>query len=404
MARSFSDMIAAISPDVCLSQIYAFFAKVGVSVTSWKPLSPLRTLLNAQATWNAAFSQWASNAVRLKFLQLSAGDWVDACAQYDYGTFRQTANFANGSVLLSNISSNTYDFDAGDLSATYTAVNPDQSVTKHTYHFPNAVHLDPSSQVSALIEADTIGASETIPAGATLTLTPAYDGVSATVSTAIVGQDDEGDQALINRAQDSTAAKSPGGPREIYSAIALGLTDANGARICTKCEAVPGNPVAVVCSGPGGAIAGDLDDPTTPLGLLNLAIQTECVPLGVPANVEKASPHVINIAYTAYASRKSTLTDAQLLEYIGKSLIKLFSTFPIGGFLIPDELVDDTHPAGTRWIFRDAIKGAIASPLSDVKGVTNPIFDVAVTPLLDVFMQRTEDPVLGIVTGRVVRQ
>jgi hypothetical protein len=368
--------------------------------------------LSAESVWHAAFLQWASNAVKLKFLRFASqmdDGWTDATALFDYGTTRISAGFANGGVLFSNSSGNTYTFDPGDLTLNYDAVNPDRSITRHTYQNTGTINLGPIAQVTGQIQADIIGSSDTLPAGAVVTITPSFEGLTVTIPTALIGTDKENNQALATRALASTSAKSPGGPREIYDVVALGTVDASGANVCTKVRVVPGNPVQVIAAGPGGTISGSLNDPTTPLGLLNLAIQTQCVPLGVTAVLVDASPLVIGISYTLYVNRNTALDDATIKNFVSTSLNELFgSSMPIGGYVVPDALVDGTHPAGSRFIFIDSIKDAIGNATANLSGIVNPVFALQVTNSIsgstDISVGPNQDPILGQVTGTIIRQ
>jgi hypothetical protein len=155
--------------------------------------------------------------------------------------------------------------------------------------------------------------------------------------------------------------------------------DASGNNVCGKVNVVPGNPVTLIVESPSaGVISGTLNDTTTPLGRLNIAIQTSAVPLGVTAVLENVTSLSVQCSYTAYVDKTSPLSDSQILNYIETSLDELFASFPIGGYVIPTSLVDGGHPAGSRWIFLDSIKSAIQDSTQNISNVVNPVIKVLV--------------------------
>jgi hypothetical protein len=404
---SFTDLIAPIQASSVKNTLYMLMTRVGLDTTTWKVGSPIRTLTAALSVWNAAYTQWASNAIKLKFLQESSGDWLSAVAKFDWGTTRSLAQPAAGNVTFVNASTSSITLDPEDLTITYTKTNSDQSTSKYTYHNTATFTVAPSASTSSAIEADQVGFASTLPAGATVTLSPAITGLSVTVTSTLLGVDDESDQRLVNRAEKSTAAISPNGPNEAYEVVALAATNADGSLICGKCRVVSGNPVTLVVESPsGGVVPGDLNDITTPLGRLNVAIQTMVVPLGVTAVLQVVVQAVVAITYTAYVDATSSLSDDQIKGYIETSLDELFASYPIGGYVIPTALIDGDHLSGTRWIFIDSIKSAIQDATQNLANIVNPVIKVTVSTSSgtgDISVGATTQAVKGTTNATVVR-
>jgi hypothetical protein len=129
----------------------------------------------------------------------------------------------------------------------------------------------------------------------------------------------------------------------------------------------------------GGAIPGDANDVNTPLGRLNVAIQTKAVTQGVTAVVQNVIILVVGLTYTAFVRRDSQYSDDQVKDLIATSLYDTFSELPIGGFELPTALVDPSHLAGSRWVFLDSLKAAVENPTGPDSNVTNPVFKAVVT-------------------------
>lgn len=372
---SLEDLTKPLTTDEVRATIYSILEQIGVNTTNWKPGAIVRTLIAMIAVVFSAFTYWSAAAVRGGFLLLARGDWLTATAKYDYSTERNPATFASGAVRLRNTGAGVYDFEAGDLTLKYTKTVNGQSITYNYTNTDTATvslasgSVETPSYATIYIQAETIGQDPNIPSGATLVLQPDFDGVSVVVSTAIIGSEEETDQQLIHRSIAQASAISPNGPQEAYDYVCLTTKDGYGEVIAQKVSVVPGSVVRVYVANYSGSISNDGYE------ILNAAIQTNVVPLGVTAIVSRATNQSFAISYTAYYA-KTTLSEATMQAYIAAALEDYFTTIPIGGF---PGIGDSGHAIGTHWIYHDALKSVIEGACANVSGTTNPIFHAVVT-------------------------
>lgn len=388
-------LVQPLTPNQLWQVITRQLAKRGIDTTNWKPGAVVRTIFAIVSTIFASFSSWSSASISSMFLTLARGDWLAAKAHYDYSTDKFFAQPASGSINIVNSGPGVYTFDPDDLTFTLTKTNPDGSLIVFTYHNTATISIPsgsptPTSPIAVPIECETAGTATSIPPGAALTLTPAYGGLTVSVPTAVNGSDDEADQQLINRAQLAASAISPDGPSEAYVAIALGVKRANGTVIATQAKAIPGTPVIggtpvnVYVGGNSGGITGDplVFDGTSDLGLINLAIQTNTVPLGQTAYVFSASTKAIAIKYTVYGTKNTTLSVADIKACIEGAtgqqgaVPAYFASFPMGGYPDPN--------GGDNKMFVDSIESVIEQAVALIKtGTPNPIYHATVQVSLD---------------------
>ncbi len=367
-----------LTPDQVRTSIYGQLARIGVSTTNWKPGPIVWTIFAVVSVVFSSFTYWSSFAIQGMFLSLSRGDWLTAKAKYDYSTDRNIPSHATGPITLSNSGAGVYDFNPGDLTITCSKLLVDGSTVTFQYHNTGTIHVSsgsptPNSQ-SITISAELEGSLPSIPPGATVSLQPPYTGLSIAVPTAITGSDEETDQALINRAQLSASAISPNGPTDAYRYVATSTLNTDASVIATKCSVVRGNPVLVYVGGPDGPITD-----TDALALLNVAIQTKVVPLGVTATLASGAAKNIEVTYTAFVTN-TTLTEIEIKTYIQTAVQNYFATFPIGG--LPVAEVDGSHLVGTKWMYNDSLKSIIERALSGIPGIINPIYHASVTTVV----------------------
>lgn len=379
VAPSLQSLCTPLTPEQVRSFIYSVLGKVGIDTTAWQPGAVVRTLIAVVATLFSSYTYWASAAVQGMHLLLASGDWLDAVAYYDYGTTRNPETYAAGPVTLTNAGAGVYDYLPGQLTITLTKAPPDGSTTPQVYYYSNTQEVNVSgNQVQSIqIQAQQSGSAPNYTNGSTATLAVVGNtALTITPTTSLLGADEESDQSLKNRAQQAQSALSPNGPSEAYTYAATQVQDANGSPYATKAKALPspGN-VTLYVAGPNGSISGTTSDPTTPLGAINQYIQSNVVPLGVQCTLQSCTNLLLNINYTVWASRTTTLSNTAITSAIYAAVASYLNDFPIGGF---PPLGDSQHATAPGWIYIDQVKAIIEEALN-LPGITNPIYHVSMT-------------------------
>jgi phage-related baseplate assembly protein len=381
MALTLEKLTTPLTVDEVKTSIYQVLAAVGTNTTGWKPGAVVRTIIAAVAILVASLSELMALIAKSGFLELAEGDWLTLVAKYVFGVERVEATFAAGQVTLSNASGGVYVFDPGDL----VVINPTK---KKTYTNTTAFTLGALETGRVIdIRAVEVGADSTSPPGTITEIETPLIGVTVTNALAVVGLDAESDPTVRLRCNEKLSSLSPNGPRDAYAFVARGATRSTGELIGVTSVRVSKSSdtglVTVTVAGPSGAISGDVDDPLTDLGAVNMQIQTSVVPDGVTAFIQSANPIVIPVTYEAWIYNTTSLSPAQIQTQITSKLTSFMSSQPIGGNVIP--------PDGGK-VFKDAISTAI--------GATRPeLFHVVVTaPAADVDVADILKPVLGAVT------
>lgn len=383
---SLDKLTTPLTIDEAKASIYNVLAIVGVSTTTWKPGAVVRTIIVAIAVIIAAFSQLVALIARSGFLDLSDGDWLTLKAKYDYGVDRFPSTFATGQVTVNNTGGGVYDFDPGD----FVVVN---SSTGKTYHNTSTFHLAAGQTgLKVDIEADEVGTASNSIATAIDTIKPPLTGVSVTNEIAVLGQDEESDEDLIQRCRDKPASLSPNGPREAYQFVARSAVRPDGSAVGAKrvhvSNSSPVAQVTVTVANPSGLVPGDVNDPATDLGIINSEIQEKAAPHGVIAVVQSATPLPIAISYELWIYDTAGLDEAAVMSLVASKLDTFIASVPIGGFSL-------SLPPAQGYVFADAIVAAI--------GQVNPaIFHVSLSsPAADVAVSETQAPVAGAITATV---
>lgn len=381
MALTLEKLTTPLTVDEVKTSIYQVLAAVGTNTTGWKPGAVVRTIVAAVAILVASLSELMALIAKSGFLELAEGDWLTLVAKYVFGVKRVEATFAVGQVTLSNSSGGVYVFDPGDL----VVINPTR---KKTYTNTTAFTLGALETGKVIdIRAVEVGADSTSPPGTISEIETPLIGVTCTNAAAVVGLDAETDPVLRTRCLEKLSSLSPNGPRDAYAFVARGATRPSGELIGVTSVRVSKSSdtgiVTVTVAGASGSISGDVNDPLTDLGAINMQIQTSVVSDGVTAFVQSALPLAIPITYEAWVYNVASLTPAQIQTQIASKLTTFMSSQPIGGNVIP--------PAVGK-VFKDAIWTAI--------GATRPeIFHVVVTaPAGDVDVAEMQKPILGAVT------
>jgi len=382
---TFSELTTPLSRLEVEAAIYAAIQARGVATTSWKPGAIARTIISGVAIVLAAFSTLQQRIAESGFLELAAGDWLTIVAREVYGVERSVGSFAAGNLTLDNTAGGLFTPGIGDVIVS-------NSTTGKTFRNTAAFVLNPF-QVGLVVpfEAVEIGADSTSAPADIDTFETVLLGVTVTNPIAFVGQDPETDAALRERCLAKTGVLSPNGPADAYRFLATSAVTTLGVPAgITRVRTVPdgaGN-VEVIVATATGPVTGIIGDPSTPLGAVDEAIQTQCVPLAVTATVSSAVAATIAVTYTLWVKNTIGLTVSQIQTLIATALATFLSTQPISG---------SRKVPGPGFVFVEQLEGVIAEAI----GTAN-LVDVQVSvPAADVAIAANGAPVLGTVTPTV---
>lgn len=381
------ELTSPLSTDEVKAAIYAALEAKGLSVTTWKPGAPTRTIIAAVSIVLSALSQLQALTAKSGFLALAEGDWLTLVARHVYGVERDLGSFATGFVEVTNSSGFVYGLDPGDLVVT-------NSTSKQSYRNTEAVTITAGAvDLSIAVQAIELGSDATSIEGEIDTLTTSLQGVTVTNANALVGSDPETDATLRLRCSEKTGVASPNGPRDAYAYVARSTVNEDGASIgVTRVKVIPdgfGTVDVYLATGSGG-VTGTVGDTSTDLGAIDEAIQTRVVPEGVTANVQSATPLSVAVTYELWVSDTTSLTDEQITELVEERLLAYVSGVQIGGFVI--------SPA-TGKVYVSALESVIGGALGD-----ETIKVVVTAPAADVDVDIDEAPVLGTVTVTAIHQ
>lgn len=364
--------------------IYTAIFNRGVETTSWKPGAIARAIITAVAAVLAVFSALVAAIASGGFLLLAAGDWLEVKARHDYGVEKITGTFAAGDVLLTNSGGGVYNVAIGDLVVRH-------ETSGKTYRNTAAFTLNASSTATVPVQAIELGSdSSAVPDTITEFETP-LAGVTVTNPAALVGLDQESDTQLQDRCLAKLGELSENGPSDAYASIALSATTTNGepagvTRVTTVPDGAGGVDVYVATA--TGAVTGTVGDPSTPLGAVDEAIQTQVVPLAVTATVQSATALTIAVTYEVWVRASIGLTESEVQTLIENAITAFLASQPVGG---------SRKVAGGGFVFLEALGAAI----TDAVG-TAYLIDLAVAaPASDTAVSATQAPVAGTLTSTV---
>lgn len=373
---SLDELTTPLTLEEAKASIYSTLETVGLSTTTWKPGAVVRTIIVAVAVLIAAFSQLMALIARAGFLDLSEGDWLTLKAHYDFGVDRFPATFASGPIIVNNTGGGVFHFDAGDFIAK-------NSSTGKTYRNTSAFDLSAGQLgLSVDVEALEAGTGSTAFPGAIDSLETVLIGVTVTNNVALVGQDAESDESLIQRCRDKPASLSPNGPREAYSFFARSAVFSDGTPVgVTRVHVSHSSSVSsvtVTVADASGLLTGTVGDTTTALGIVDSDIQNNVVPEGVTCTVQSATPVSVSVTCDVWVPTATKATDQEIISAVGNAVSALISATPIGGYIIP--------PATTGELYLDALKAAAESARPEIFHATIS------TPAADVSLAETEAP------------
>lgn len=383
------------TPEGVLDSMLVTAADLGLPVTAWQAGSVARTMLTVFATSLSQFTSAAQVAAAGGFLDYSSGDWLTLEADQVFDVQREEATFATGALRLSNTTASAVVLAPGDVRA--YSVQTGATYTSSTGGTLPPQVLGVPGTLDLTVVADVAGSGSSAIPGLVSQLVTPVAGVTCTNLVAYVGTDAELDEPLRQRCRLSMARATPNAVASAFEFFALSALLPSGAPAgCTRVLVAQGDGTnTVYCASSSGPLTGDVIDPATPLGAVDLAINDNCVVTGLAEETLPAVQVLVPVSATVYLRSTSTLTDAEAQGLAGAGLIAFFSQVPIGGYNVP--------PLG-RGIFTNNLETAIEAPLAGQILQVVMSSPVPVAPTMpSIAMSAPQVAVLGPVTISVQR-
>lgn len=384
-------LLTPTTKEAIAQQIFDYMSGLGLPVTQWEALSPLRTLVFAFARVLATIQNLVVQAIRGGFRDTADANWLPLTSKQMYGVDQITATFASGAdcLRLDNAGGGIYHFEPGELVVKGVA-------RQKTYHNTNVVDVAAlETDVLVSLEADEIGAASNISAGQAIELVTTALDVTPTLIGNVTGQDDEAPSALRERDLDALGALSPDGAPGAYEYVAKtpslnGGVSVNRTRIPTP----PGDgTLTLVIAGPSGPVSvGDV-------AVVQEAIDLRATPVETTVTVVSATPVALSYAVTLIVNLKgspdtttlTTMAKDALVDYINGNAPKDIAPIPIGGGAL----------AAVSW---RAVIGVLENASPD-GGESKPVLEAQLGLEVDTALAENEVATLdaGSVTVSVVR-
>jgi phage-related baseplate assembly protein len=381
---SLAELMKPLSTEQVRSAIYRSLSITGTNTAGWKPGAVVRTIITGSSIVGSALSNLIAYVANGAYLQTATGSWLKLKAFHDFNVTPPDATFATGTVILNNAAGGIFPMVAEEVLFS----NPD---TGKTYRNIAAFNLG-SLQVGlpVTVRATEAGSASTSLAGTIVSIeSPTMAGVSCSNPEALIGTDAADDPAVRTLCSDKLGSLSPNGPKDAYAYAARNArlpdgTTAGVTRVRVKRDGY--GFVYIYAGTASGALGGDVNNPSTPLGAVAAAIYELAEPEAVTAIPASAVPRVIPVTYSVRLYNTSGLTQAQIRDAIAAKLVTFFTTQPIGG------------NGDEQKLYHDAIRTAIGSTLPE-------IFHVEVTsPAGDTVLDYPDVPMLGDVTATEILQ
>jgi len=329
MFTTFSDLISTKTLEEWKRSIVNVAILVGLKTQNWAEGGYTRTLL-------ALFAQLyktAGDVVRLiaasGFLDTAEGAWLTLLARSVFNVTRIEATFANAAegITLTNGGGGLYTFEPGDLIVAHSS-------TGKTYRNTSGGTLSPGiGQTLKLdLEAEEAGTASNAGVGTITVLVSTFLGVTCSNSVALVGLDEEKDEALRQRCRDSLALLALGGIKRAYEFVARSATRLDGSAVgVTRVRVMPApgdGTVDIFIASASGAVAGP--DVT----IVQAEFDEKVTPYGFDATAISASNVALTAPCTIWIPSSLGLTTAEARQAVFDALEAYVQTLPIGGVII----------------------------------------------------------------------
>jgi hypothetical protein len=338
-----------------------------------------------------------SQVAKGAYLDTAEDAFLRVKAEYDYGISKSQisdAVYGTGYITIVNTGGGVASWDASDPIAS-------NSTTGKTYRAVASVSVGAMETVEDIqIIAVESGSQSNAYAGEIDVLVPGISGMTCSNPDAFVVSDPLSAPQIRQLCRDKLSSLSPNGPGDAYRYFAR-LTTLAGVSVGVTRVRTKQDPLAltIYVATSAGGVSGTQYDMDTPLGAVRDQLMRNCVPVGVDITVVSATTQDVDITYNAWLYSDSPLTDDEFKAAVLVNLGILFADSPIGGYL-----ADGVGSGG--YLFSDAITDAIRNAaITDVeRRTTDCLRAVRDVGHVDISITEGAVPVLGTVTGTVIRQ
>lgn len=373
---SISQLVSTETQAQVMQTLLDIAASVGVDTTSWQSGQPLRSFFAVCAQKLADYTTVRAQLASMGLLDLATGDWLALYASSMFGVTKIFATAASGAVTFTNT--------GGSQAIGIGQIIVAHSVTGATYRNTVAFTLATGTTTVA-IAADAVGTGSNAAPGFVSVMVTSIVGVTVTNALAVLGTDDETDEALRVRCRQQQAATSPAGPWDAYSYVAktpsYSATSVAITRIQQVLDTTTGILTGYLANANGAPSGGDVT-------IVQNAWDTWVEPQGILSQAVAAANLTVNVTSIVYVAGKSTTrTVAQIQSDVAAALAVYFASIPIGGYIVP--------PANGL-VYLDGIRGAIRDSTPGV------VLSTVTTPATDLPVAAGQVPILGTVSTSVV--
>lgn len=308
-----------------------------LSTLSWEPGEPIRAVMSIVARVLARmWTFFAVPAIRAAFLDYASGTWLSLLAWTSYGVRRKGSEFAQRTLTLENRGASFLTIVPGqvrlknaDTGKTFTNIDGGSVAA-----WPGAP--DPYYTVALTFRADEAGTgSDTLPGDiAEAPITGPSGLFVKTPTPAILGSDEESDEALRVRCRAAMAPLSPAGPKAAYEFVALSTYRPDGTPVgVTRVRVLDtGNcHVEVYLANRSGSTTGSTMDPTSDVFLVWEKLLKWVVPTGITLGIHGAALKTDTLEFTVYVDIDSGLSQQEAVDKVAGTIAAYISKVPIGG-------------------------------------------------------------------------
>ncbi len=319
-----SELLVRVSRDTVLEQELEVAVAVGLPATAWEPISIGRELLyiNAQlvSNWSVVTQE---GAVAGGFLTYAKGPWLTLCAYEIFDAERIENSSATGIIGLSNATGVPYNFAVGAV----RILNEDSRKT-YTNQVGGVVPANGTLATVTFI-ADEPGSASNLTSTDTLSLVTTVPGVTPYFVEELIGQNEEGDDALRVRSREANAKASPNGPADAYHYYAKTTVRPDGSNVgVTRTNRIEGNGTVTL-------YLADADGALTPTdrGYVFDNVNSSVVPTGFTLLIPSppCDELLVPVTITLTPNPTASAPHAETEDNIRAAIVGYFASIPIGG-------------------------------------------------------------------------
>ena len=360
MPLTIDELLAVETSDDIRANIVQTLVALNIRADLWRPGGMASTLLTSVCDKLGAFSTLLNQGISSGYLPSATGAWLTIKAAYDFNVQRVEPTFATGEVTLTNVGSNIYSFDVGEV----TFLN---STTKQEYTNtdPVALGVGPVSQTVG-VQCTTQGTIGNAAPGQIDSLVTSMVDVTVGNAEAVAGQDEQSDSDLRDACMNKLGSLSVRGPRTAYKwAVSIAVNSlgnpVNINRVSVTNASHTGDVTVVLASPSGAPISIDVTAAAA-------SIEQNARPSAVTVTTLAAAEVPYTASLTVWAKAIAGLSADTIQSAAEAALTTFFSDYDIGG--LPATVSGSTISQG---VFRSAVEGEIKAANAAIFAVDGAI-------------------------------